>query len=448
MPACRRRKPVARHCLRWAASSNAKNNAVIPGGSASLKTWSGTCATGCACCAALQVFTAVAVVSLAIGIGANTAVFSLIDALFLRSLPVASPQDLVVVGGQRNGASALMCFPMYRDLRDRQQVFTDILASAGETPLRITIPESNGGSAELDNMRVSFVTGNYFNVLGILPAIGRLFVPDDDRNPKTSESLGSVVVLSDGVWQRQFGRDAGVLGRTILIGRSPCKVLGVAPRGFFGEAVGSAPAAWVPLVPFSSPDNLENRLGAFTASVARLNPGVSREQAQSAMTVLFQQLLVAEDPARERVEDSSIVLGPGNTGIDYRLRRSFAKPLWIIMAIVALVAIGLITGIGFGLVPALQASGTDVALAVKGALRGEVTRPARQRMRRVLVTSQVALSMVLLVVAGLLVRSFQNLHNTDWGFRKEQVVIFDLAHNPQHREPSALADVAWQVHNA
>src|SRR5262245_12166545 len=103
---------------------------------------------------------AVAVISLALGIGANTAVFSLIDALFLRSLPVANPQELVVVKGQRNGGFGLISFPMYRDLRERQEVFTDILATAGETPVRITIPESNGASAQLDNMRVSHVTGN------------------------------------------------------------------------------------------------------------------------------------------------------------------------------------------------------------------------------------------------------------------------------------------------
>src|SRR5262245_35077515 len=110
--------------------------------------------------------TVVALLSLALGIGANTAVFALINAVFLRELPVAKPHELVTVKGQRAGAFGLISFPMYRDLRDRQEVFTDIFASAGETPYRLTIPGEDGSQAELDNMRVSFVSGNYFDILG------------------------------------------------------------------------------------------------------------------------------------------------------------------------------------------------------------------------------------------------------------------------------------------
>src|SRR5262249_40713992 len=108
-------------------------------------------------------FTAVALLSLGLGIGANTAVFTLINALFLRELPVTKPHELVTVKGQRAGGFGLISFPMYRDLRGGQEVFTDIFASAGETPYRITIPGEDGSIAELDNVRVSFVTGNYFD---------------------------------------------------------------------------------------------------------------------------------------------------------------------------------------------------------------------------------------------------------------------------------------------
>src|SRR5262249_61180123 len=110
-------------------------------------------------------FTGVALLSLGLGIGANTAVFTLINALFLKALPVIRPQELVTVKGQRAGGFGLISFPMYRDLRDRQEVFTDMFASAGETPYRITIPGDDGALAQLDNMRVSFVSGNYFDIL-------------------------------------------------------------------------------------------------------------------------------------------------------------------------------------------------------------------------------------------------------------------------------------------
>src|SRR5207247_854400 len=132
-------------------------------------------------------FISVAVLSLALGIGANTAIFTFVDALLLRTLPVSRPHELVVMKAQRHGGAdfGLLSFPMYRDLRERQTMFTDILATAGETPYRITIPD-HGQSAELDNLRVSFATGNYFTVLGVQPAVGRFFTPDDDRNPESS----------------------------------------------------------------------------------------------------------------------------------------------------------------------------------------------------------------------------------------------------------------------
>src|SRR5260370_28438516 len=275
-------------------------------------------------------FTAVAVLSLALGIGANTAVFTFIDALLLRPLPVSRPGELVEVSAHKHGEFALLSFPMYRDLRDRQDVFTDILATAGETPYRLTIPAAGGPSTELDNMRVSLVSGNYFAVLGVGAARGRVIAPEDDRNPNTSETLGSVIVLNDDFWERQFGRDPAVLDRTITVGRSPCKVISVPPRGFFSEAVRAAPVGWVPLVPFSGPDNLENRRGTFTSYVARLRSGVSLVRAQSAMTLAFQQLLAAERRVRDPIPDFTIGLREAGTGLDFGLRRRYSNPLKIV----------------------------------------------------------------------------------------------------------------------
>ncbi|MBO0798246.1 MAG: ABC transporter permease, partial [Blastocatellia bacterium] len=290
-------------------------------------------------------FTLIAALTLALGIGANTSVFTLINALLLRTLPVANPQELVVINASERGTPTIISFPMYRDLRERQQVFTDILASAGEGQARLTI-QNGAETAEVDNVRTSRVTANYWSVLGIQPALGRFFTEDEDRIPNSSETAGSLAVISYSFWEQQFGRDPGVLGRTVIVDRSPCRVIGVAPRGFFGERVGSAPDLWVPLISFSPARYLENRRGQFTSEIGRLKPGISREQAQTAMTLLFQQLVQVErtqippeHPNRApAIRDYLIQLQPGATGLSSGLlRQTFTQPLWIIMAIVALV---------------------------------------------------------------------------------------------------------------
>src|SRR5262245_39580725 len=285
-------------------------------------------------------FTAVAVLTLALGIGANTAVFTLVNAVLLRMLPVSKPQELVELNATQKTGRAIISFPMYRDIRARQLVLTDIFATAGETPVRLTIPHG-GESVELDNIRTDFVTANYFRVLGVQPVLGRFFAEEEDRNPGTSESVGSVAVISYGFWERQFGRDPAVLDRTVLVGRSPCRVLGVMAQGFSGEGLGTNTDVWVPLTPFTSADNLENRRGVITFYVGRLRPGVDRAQAQGALTVLFQQLIQSEpvqsprdEERRATAPDFSLVLSSAATGLDYGVRRTFTKPLWIIMAIV------------------------------------------------------------------------------------------------------------------
>jgi len=490
-------------------------------------------------------FTLIAVITLALGIGANTAVFTLINALLLRALPVAKPHELVVISAGGQGTPGIISFPMYRDLRARQEVFTDILASGGARSVRLTIP-GGSGTVEVDNVQTGLVTANYWNVLGVQPALGRFFSEAEDRVPNSSATSGSLAVLSYSFWERQFGRDPNVLGRTVLVNRNSCQVIGVAPRGFFGERVGSEPDLWVPLISFSSAELLENRGGQFTAEMGRLKPGLSREQAQTALTLLFQQLVQAEraaglpsGPGRVApVENYFIRVEPGATGLSTGLlRRTFTQPLWIIMAIVALVlliacanvanlllaravarqreisvrlalgcsrfrlvrqllteslllsalgtivgllvawwgsdvllrmvdtgsvplqldlspdarvfaftaAVMIVTGIGFGLAPAWRANGFDLASAMKDQARGTGQR-VRQYLGRTLVIFQVALSLLLLIGAGLLIRSLYNLRQIDLGFQPERVTLFHLAHNPQNREPAALTRVAREVH--
>jgi predicted permease len=497
----------------------------------------------------------VAVLTLALGIGANTAVFTMINALLLRPLPVANPHELVVInatyGQDAQEGSAYfprLSFPMYRDLRARQEALTDIFASGARRSIRLTIP-SGTGTVEVDNVQTSLVTANYWSVLGVEPAFGRFFTEDEDRNPNSSETAGSLAVLNYSFWERQFGRDPGVLGRTVIVNRSPCRVIGVAARGFSGEMVGSEPDLWVPLIPFSPADVFESRNRVFTHEMGRLRPGVGLSQAQAAMTLLYQQLVQAEraqapgrNPDRGRaIEDFRIQLDPGATGLSFGfpqgLRQTFTQPLKIIMAIVALVlliacanvanlllaravarrreisvrmalgcgrirlmrqllteslllaalgtaaglvvawwgsrvmlrmvdtryvplrldlspdarvllftaAVMVLTGVGFGLAPAWRASGIDLASAMKEQAGG-TGRQAKQYLGRSLVVFQVALSLLLLIGAGLLIRSLHNLRQIDLGFRPENVLIFELGHNSNNREPAALARVAQDVY--
>jgi len=500
-------------------------------------------------------FTIVAVVTLALGIGANTAVFTLINALLFRELPVTNPQELVIINANRgrsgaqggNTYSPRISFPMYRDMRARQGVLTDILASGARRPTRLTITDT-AGTVDVDNVQTSLVTANYWSVLGVAPALGRFFTEDEDRNPNSSETAGSLVVLSYSFWERQFGRDPGVLRHTVIVDRSPCRVIGVAARGFSGEQVGSEPDIWVPLISFSSANVFENRGSVFTHEVGRLKPGVSLAQAQASMTLLYQQLVQEERAQAPRqnqdrapaILDFSIQLDPAATGISFGfpqgVRQTYKKPLWIIMAIVALVlliacanvanlllaravarqreisvrlalgcgrfrllrqllteslllaalgtAAGLLvawwgsrillrmvdtgyfplqldlspdwrvllftvavlalTGIGFGLAPAWRASSFEIASAMKDQARGTGQR-VKQYLGRTLVIIQVSLSLLLLIGAGLLIRSLHNLRQIDLGFRPENVLVFDLAHNPRNREPEALARVARDV---
>src|SRR3954470_23372465 len=177
-------------------------------------------------------FTIVVVLTLALGIGANTAIFSLTDQVLLRMLPVKSPEQLVVLDGPgafrgRTFNNGTFSYPMYRDIRDRNTVFDGVLA-------RFPAPLTLLANGEAERVNGELVSGNYFDVLGVRAHIGRTFTPDDDRTPGGHP----VVMLSHNYWMRRYGGDPGVLNRTVTVNGLPMTIVGVTPTGFYGIVVG------------------------------------------------------------------------------------------------------------------------------------------------------------------------------------------------------------------
>src|SRR3954471_23754687 len=233
-------------------------------------------------------FTLVVVVTLALGIGANTAIFSLTDQVLLRMLPVKSPERLVLLDGPgafrgRTFNNGTFSYPMYRDFRDRNTVFDGVLARF-PTPLTLL----TGGQAE----RVSgeLVSGNYFDVLGVHAQIGRTLTGDDDKTPGGHP----VAVLSHNFWMRRFAGDPTVVNRTVSLNGLPMTVVGVAPAGFFGVVIGENPDVMVPLMMKAQMtptwDDLQSRTSRWVTIMARLKSGVSPSQAEAAMNVLYRQI--------------------------------------------------------------------------------------------------------------------------------------------------------------
>jgi predicted permease len=471
------------------------------------------------------VFTGVAVVSLALGIGANTAIFALLDQVLLRMLPVKDPQQLVQLRseGAHHGSNmgyAALSYPMYRDFRDHNQVFNGVIC---RYPLELSLG-LNGRAERLDG---ELVSGNYFQVLGIQAALGRVITPDDDRIPDGEP----VAVLSYRFWMERFHGDPSVLGQSILVNGQRITVIGVSQQGFDGIEVGYSPKIRIPvamkraMTPGFEIYDLENRRSRWVNVFARLRPGVSMLQAKASLQPFYHSMLEMEvrDKGFEHADAytkqqflrSTIDVMPGSRGRS-TLRRQAEAPLWVLMAMVGLVlliacanvanllmaratgrqkeiavrlamgasrlrlvrqlmveslllalaggaagllvaawtddlllrlisignsplelstapdlrilsfalAVSCFTGIVFGLVPALQSTRPDLAGTLKesaGAVIG-----GHMRMRKALVVAQVFLSLLLVIGAGLFVRSLANLNKLDPGFRTHNVVAFSI----------------------
>ena len=287
-------------------------------------------------------FLAIVILTLGLGIGANTAIFSLMDQVLLRPLPVDDPAALVLLDGPgpfrgRTMNAMTFSYPMYKDFRDRNEVFSGVLA---RFPLSTTIVWR--GASERANGEL--VTGNYFDVLGVRPALGRLFNAADDRTPGGHP----VAVLSYGYWQRRFGRDPQVLNQTITVNDRPLTIVGVSARGFTGVQVGQAADVMVPSMMKAEMtptwNDLDNRRSRWLTVMARLKPGVSRTQAEAAMNVIYRQINEQEikelpggsESFRQRFVAKHLDVLPGQKGLS-DLRREFSTPLIVLMSMVGVV---------------------------------------------------------------------------------------------------------------
>jgi predicted permease len=468
-------------------------------------------------------FTVVVVATLALGVGANTAIFTLLDQVMLRALPVENPQALVLFGYRGPNSGRVMndgthafSYPMYKDLRDRNPELVAVLAR-----FQTAVTLLHGTRAE--RVQAELVSGNYFAVLGLGPAIGRLLAAADDVVPGGHP----VVVLSHGLWIRRFGGDHGIVGRTVRLNGHPMTVVGVAPAGFAGTQVGAPPDLYVPIAMKAAMtptwDELNRRRAQWLELMGRLRPGVSREQAEAAARVVFRQareqevkeLTTASASRRKRFVETPLSLEPGARGLS-PLRAQFSTPLVLLMGMVGLVLLiacanvanllmaraparqrevairlalgasagrivrrllveslllalaggvagivlamwtgglllGVLPGDGarafttapdgrvlgfaalvsfatsllFGLVPALQAARPQLVDALKED-GGRVVPGGHARLRKGLVVAQVALSLLLLVGAGLFARSLWNLRALDPGFDTTGVVTFSV----------------------
>ncbi len=476
--------------------------------------------------------TAVAVISLALGIGANAAIFSLFDQILLRPLPVQEPQRLVNLAnpGPKPGSQScnqagdcdhVFSYAMFRDLQGADLGFSGV---AGQRLF--------GANLATDDRTLSgegvLVSGSYFSVLGLQPQLGRLFTPADDGAP----GQHPVAVLGNGFWTRELGADPKIVGQTLVVNGVTLTVVGVAPHGFKGTTTGSVPDVYVPLSMHAAVDSFfdekdfDDRRVYWVYAFARLAPGVSAEQASAGANRVYSAILNdveaplqdgMSDQTMERFRAKELVLEPGAHG-QSSMRGQARTPLVLLFSITGVVlliacanianlllargaaraqemairsslgagrgrllrqllteaallavlggaagllvarwtlglissllpadqvaslrltispevalfagAVALLTGLFFGLYPALHATRPNLVASLKAGGGQPSAARAAARFRSTLVTAQIGLSMALLLAAGLFIRSLVNISRVDLGLDKENLVTFSLA---------------------
>jgi predicted permease len=481
-------------------------------------------------------FTAVVIISLALGIGANTAIFSAIDAVMLRMLPVEDPQKLVMLewhakswpekyvqdlegssfGNDQDGRTSYsFTYTQYQQFKSQNHVFSSTFAFAANSD---AVNVSIDGRAE--SAMIQGVSGNYLEGLGIPAVMGRTILPEDDQ-----ESAPAVAVVSNSFWRQRLGSRQDMIGKTIMVNGLPLNVVGVAPHDFFGLEPGRSPDLFIPLAIYSAEQARQsltyNGLTFLTDSklwwvgvVGRLRPHVNADQAQAELKVMFDQNLNAMVPTGDLVKPALRIV-PIKQGLD-SLRRQFSSSLLLLMMMVGAVlliacgnvaallltrasarqreiavrlslgarrmrlvrqlltesvllaccggllglvlakwasrvliallssgraqinlelhldprvllfttAISITSGILFGLAPALRATRTDLLSSLKQS--GSGTSGPKFAVGKILVSGQVALCLLLLVSAGLLLRTLKTLQNLDLGFNKQNILLFTV----------------------
>jgi predicted permease len=496
--------------------------------------------------------TAVAILSLGLGIGANAAIFSLFNQIILKPLPVAEPDELVNLAnpGPKSGmtscgdagpCTAVFSYPMFRDLEKAQTSFTGIAAHRSFGANLAYKGQSQGG----DGLEVS---GSYFPLLGLTPAAGRLLNPGDDGAPGEP----NVVVLSHRYWTRRFSADPNVVNETLIINGRPFTIVGVGPAGFDGTTIGSRPQFFVPI---SMADVLQPSWGGVLANrraywiylFARLKPGVSVEAAQTAINVPYHSIVnEVEVPLQKgmsevtlgRFKTKIVEVTPGARGQSSTPGEAFV-PLVLLLSVtfvvllsacanianlllakavgragemavrlsiggarrhligqllgesVLLAAFGglfgvlvanwtmaavttmlpadaaealtfaidgrvvlfmavvtVATGLLFGLFPALHSTRPNLAIALKGQAGQPGGARAAKRFRTTLATVQIVLSMALLAIAGLFIKSLVNVSKVDLGLTTANVVAFAIAPALNGYTPERSRQISEQVEDA
>jgi predicted permease len=492
-------------------------------------------------------FTAIAVLTLALGFGANTAIFSLTDQILLRMLPVDKPEELVVLRspGPKKGrvwadgdGAASLSYPLYKELVEKNNVFSALLA-------RFAVSLSVAGEGQTERANGELVSGNYFEVLGVRPVVGRTFTSDDDRVP----GAGQVIVLSHGYWTRHFGGDADILDKTLIVNGVPMTVVGVARPGFNGVQVGQTPDVFIPISMKAQMtpnwDGLNDHKDYWLAIIGRLKPGLSPAQAEEALAPIYRQILEEDLPLlggsspemQQRFVERRLLMDPGSRGRPI-VQRDTKEPLLVLMGMVGLVlliacanvanllmargaarqreiairmAVGagrlrlirqflvesltlsligggagllvaswtisllvgaisesvgivglsakldlrllaftlllsVLTGLVFGLLPAIKATRLNLESTLREQGSSVSGALSQVRFRKALVVSQVVLTTVLLVGAGLFARSLNNLKTLDLGMRPDNLVAFSVAPDLNGYSPERTIALFDQLH--